>query len=85
MARPERVEPVSDEELNDLCSIHEQNSEAHETMAAFYKGDGESEMAAAMETDALQKMFDASAPAATMYAPEKKHAQTFDSREMFGV
>jgi len=48
---------MDDEALNNLCSIHQEMSEAHGVMAAFYEKDDGGEMAAALETDDLEKMF----------------------------
>jgi len=45
---------MDDEALNNLCSIHQEMSEAHGVMAAFYEKDDGGEMAAALETDDLE-------------------------------
>ena len=71
---------VSDDELNDLCSIHEQMAEAHEVMAGYYAKD---DVAAAAEADSLEKLFVMEAPAASVqHIPEQP--QTFDADSMFG-
>jgi len=75
---------MDDEALNNLCSIHQEMSEAHGVMAAFYEKDDGGEMAAALETDDLEKMFSGEA-AATVYAPEKKAAPDFDVGKMFNA